>query len=179
MQALPARQMFDRIDAAEYRLCLRLNRGSDLRWVRGVFALASRLGDGIVWYLLMLALPVLYGSDGIVPSVQMALTALAGVALYKWLKAKLVRERPCISLAGIRAVVAPLDRYSFPSGHTLHAVCMTLLATSHFPELGWLLWPFTLLVAGSRPVLGLHYPTDVLAGALLGASLAGLSLALA
>lgn len=179
MHAIPARRMFARFDAAEYRLCLRLHRGSDFRWVRGVFALASRLGDGVFWYGLMLGLPILHGVDGIWPSVQMAMTALAGVALYKWLKALLVRERPCISLAGIRAVVAPLDRYSFPSGHTLHAVCMTLLATSHFPGLGWLLWPFTLLVAASRPVLGLHYPTDVLAGAALGALLATVSLALA
>jgi undecaprenyl-diphosphatase len=87
------------------------------------------------------------------------------------------REEP-LACAGVLPGTAPLDRYSFPSGHTLHAICMTLIATSHFPELGWLLWPFTLLVPGSRPVLGLHYPSDVAAGALLGALLAMVSQAL-
>jgi undecaprenyl-diphosphatase len=178
MYAIPARRLFARIDAAEHGLCLRLNRGSEFRWVRGLFVVASRLGDGVFWYSLMLVLPLLFGADGIWPAIQMALTGLVGVGLYKWLKRRLVRERPYISLRGVQAAVTPLDRYSFPSGHTLHAFCMTLIATSHFPALGWLLWPFTLLVAGSRPVLGLHYPTDVLAGAGLGALLAGASLTL-
>ena len=177
MQTATVGRIFGRIDAAEHRMCLRLNRGCDLAWLRGIFRVASRLGDGIFWYGLMLLLPVLYGAAGCQPAIQMALTALVGVGLYKALKGRLVRERPYVSLAGVRAGSLPLDRYSFPSGHTLHAVCMALLATSHFPQLGWVLWPFTALVAGSRPVLGLHYPSDVLAGALLGALLAAFSLA--
>ena len=67
---------------------------------------------------------------------------------------------------------------SFPSGHTLHAVSFTVLATSSFPELAWLLVPFATLVAASRVVLGLHYPTDVAAGAIIGATLASLSMVL-
>jgi undecaprenyl-diphosphatase len=78
-----------------------------------------------------------------------------------------------VTFDGIRAGTPPLDRYSFPSGHTLHAVSFTAIATAHFPELGWVLVPFTVLVAASRVVLGLHYPSDVLAGAAIGAALAG------
>ena len=49
-------------------------------------------------------------------------------------------------------------------------------ASSHFPELGWVLLPLTGLIAGSRVVLGLHYPSDVLAGAAIGAALAELGM---
>jgi undecaprenyl-diphosphatase len=44
--------------------------------------------------------------------------------------------------------------------------------TAHFPELGWVLWPLAALIAASRVVLGLHYPSDVVAGAGIGATLA-------
>ena len=83
-----------------------------------------------------------------------------------------MRERPFISYSSIQSGTAPLDRYSFPSGHTLHAVCFTLIAIAHVPALAPILVPFMLLIAASRVVLGLHYPTDVLAGALIGAGLA-------
>ncbi len=102
----------------------------------------------------------------------MAVAGLAGVALYRVLKTRLVRERPFVSHAGILLGTAPLDRYSFPSGHTLHAVCFTIVAVTHHPVLAGVLLPFAMLVAASRVVLGLHYPSDVAAGAALGAMLA-------
>lgn len=76
----------------------------------------------------------------------------------------------------ISLAAAPLDRYSFPSGHTLHAVSFAWQASMHFPELGWALIPLAALIAASRVVLGLHYPTDVLVGAVIVAEL-GMSLA--
>ena len=99
----------------------------------------------------------------------MACTGVLGVILYKLLKRTFVRERPFITHAAIDLGMPPLDRYSFPSGHTLHAVAFALQASMHFPPLGYVLVPLALLICGSRVVLGLHYPTDVLAGAALGA----------
>lgn len=166
-----------RIDAAEYGICRRLNSGAALSPVRLMFQLASKLGDGPVWYALIIGLPFLFGQVAIRPAIAMALTGMLGVALYTWLKKTFVRERPFITHSAISLAEAPLDRYSFPSGHTLHAVSFTWQAVAHFGDLGWVLVPFATLIAASRVVLGLHYPTDVLVGALLGALLAQLGLA--
>jgi undecaprenyl-diphosphatase len=169
---------FARVDAAEYRICRRLNLGAALPVPRRIFQTASRLGDGIVWYLLIIALPCLYGRPALRPAVAMALTGMLGVAVYKVLKRAFVRERPFITHAAIDRAMPALDRYSFPSGHTLHAVSFTLQACMHFPQLAWVLVPLAMTIAASRVVLGLHYPTDVLAGTILGALLALLGLSL-
>ena len=179
MKATGLNGFMARIDAAEYGLCCRLNRGAHRALPRRVFQIASHLGDGIVWYVLILALPILYGVGAVKPAMAMALTGLLGVLLYSLLKRLFVRERPFITHQTISQGAAPLDRYSFPSGHTLHAVSFTWQAAAHFPELGWVLLPLAALIAASRVVLGLHYPTDVLAGATIGAALAALGLAFA
>ena len=107
----------------------------------------------------------------------MLATALAGVLIYKLLKNRLVRERPSLTHGDILCGTAPLDRYSFPSGHTLHAVSLTIMLAHFEPLLLPIALPFAVLVALSRVILGLHYPSDVIVGAVIGASLAGASLA--
>jgi len=170
--------LLDRFDDAEYRLCRRLNRGIEYRWVRVLFKTASRLGDGVVWYALMLALPLLYGVRGFQVALIMLATGAAGLLVYKILKRTFVRERPFIRHSGISLAGAPLDRYSFPSGHTLHAVSFSWQLCAAFPELAVLVVPLALAIAASRVVLGLHYPTDVLVGALLGAFFAAIGVGL-
>ena len=170
-------ELFRRVDAIEHGWCLRMNRSCALPAVRGVFATVSRLGDGVFWYTLVALLPLVYGEAALLPALRMAIVGFTGLALYKYLKSRLVRERPYISLVGIVPGTQALDRYSFPSGHTLHAVSFTVLVVDSFPELSWLCVPFAILVAMSRVVLGLHYPSDVVAGAAIGASLACASMA--
>lgn len=174
-----AAAQFARLDAWEAGLCLRCNRLARMPAVRTYFSAVSRLGDGVAWYALLLAMPIVAGVAALGPALHMALTALVGVALYKLIKGALNRERPFASHRAVRAVLPPLDRYSFPSGHTLHAVCFTLMLAHYYPVLLVVVLPFAVSVALSRVILGLHYPTDVLAGAVAGAFLATVSTALA
>ncbi|MCW4453583.1 phosphatase PAP2 family protein [Flavobacterium sp. MXW15] len=160
----------------EARWCRRANRYGRRRRVRQLFAAISRLGDGLFWYLLMAALVVVDGLDGLRASVHMAATGVVALLLYKALKRWTRRPRPFAADLRIRAWVAPLDEFSFPSGHTLHAVSFSIVALAHYPWLAPLLVPFTVGVALSRVVLGLHYPSDVLAASAIGAVLASTAL---
>lgn len=156
--------------------CLRANRWCSRGRSRPYFAVVSRLGDGIAWYVLMAVLVIADGIAGLAASVHLAVTGVVALALYRGLKRYTQRPRPFVFDARIRALVAPLDKFSFPSGHTLHAVAFSLVAIAHYPVLAWVLAPFTASVAASRVVLGLHYPSDVLAATALGAVIAGVSL---
>lgn len=165
-----------RFAAIDLSLCLLLNRGSTRPMVRRLFATVSRLGDGVFWYSLMAVWPLLYGGSGLRATLHMVVVGTVGALLYKAIKQKFVRERPFVTHPAVHLGVPPLDRYSFPSGHTLHAVAFTLISIAHFPWAVWVIAPFTILVALSRIVLGLHYPSDVLMGAAIGAGLASLNL---
>lgn len=147
-------------------------------WTVALMRAASRLGDGVFWYVLMGSLVAWHGLAALPAVLHMIAAGLAGTLLYKWLKGATERPRPYQVCPTICCLTAPLDRFSFPSGHTLHAVVFSLVATAYYPALGWLVWPFTALVAASRLVLGLHYMSDVAVGALLGASVAALTLML-
>ncbi len=173
MRPLPSRELLRGRDSG---WCLRANHWGEWRGVRRFFAVISRLGDGVFWYVLMAALVVVDGMDGLAASAHMAATSVIALTLYKLLKRWTRRPRPFASDVRIRAWVAPLDEFSFPSGHTLHAVAFSIVAIAHYPVLAMLLVPFTASVAVSRVVLGLHYPSDVLAALGIGTTLAGISL---
>lgn len=144
--------------------------------VRWVFTWASRIGGAPSWLLLIALQPLLDAVAG--PRRALLLLGLGGVNLliYWALKRSTRRQRPFERCQGIRACMKVPDPFSFPSGHTLHAVAFGVLLSAFFPGLAPLLWTFASLVAVSRVVLGLHYPSDVLMGALIGAATAALAL---
>ena len=158
-------RQFSDIDLA---VSLFFNRGCQFSFVGKFFAGVSRIGDGIFWYALMFALPVVYGTQALQTSLHMLLTAALGLIIYKAVKMGTSRRRPFAVEPRITLLTQPLDQYSFPSGHTLHAFSFSIVAMSYYPGLAWVLVPLTALIALSRLVLGLHYPSDVLAGALIG-----------
>lgn len=165
---LSIRRLSEQFCASDLSLTRRVRRLSDQRLTLAYFAAVSRLGDGIVWYLLMLILLLFGGAAGQRATLQMALLGISSLLVYKGLKRLSRRPRPLAVEHALCTRVAPLDEFSFPSGHTLHAVGFTLVLTQHYPESGLLLWPFCASVAMSRVVLGLHYPSDVLAAIGLG-----------
>ncbi|MEM8844275.1 MAG: phosphatase PAP2 family protein [Pseudomonadota bacterium] len=168
--------ILNRADALETRLCVLLNSTSRRNYVRLFFRAISRLGNGLFWYSLTLYLAYVHALEGIYEGLHILLTAFVGVLIYKYLKIKLVRERPFVSNTIIQQAAPAMDRYSFPSGHSLHAFSFSIMFTYYLPEIAPVVWSFTFLVSLSRVILGLHYPTDVLAGALIGSTLALFSL---
>ena len=159
-------------------LCQACNDLSRNLSLRAVFKLISRLGDGVIWYMLMAILLLRYQAEALPAVLHMSAVGLVCTLLYKLIKHKTLRPRPFNVYPSIICNSQPLDQFSFPSGHTLHAAAFSIIAVAYFPALLWLVLPFTVLVALSRPILGLHYPSDVLVGALIGAALASLSLCL-
>jgi undecaprenyl-diphosphatase len=163
------------LQAFDPRLCRAASQWARRRGVHRFFGVISRLGNGAFWYGLMAALAAFGGTRGIVAALQMLVTGVAAWLLYRTLKLRTRRPRPFRAHPDVTARAAVLDEYSFPSGHTLHAVSFTIVAVAWFPSLALPLIAFTVLVAMSRVVLGLHYPTDVLAGVLIGTALGAVS----
>ena len=161
------------------RCALALHQGSAQPLLLGLMRWCSRFGDGPMWAALLLVLPLAGGPNGLRCALLVALLGGANVLVYLALKLGTRRSRPCTQCPGIRACVRVPDRFSFPSGHTLHAVAFAVLLSAYYPALAPLLWAYAVMVALARVVLGVHYPSDVLVGALLGATSACIALALA
>ncbi len=170
--------LLHQLNVLEAPICRAASQRGDHLETQRFFAIVSRLGDGVFWYLVMLALPVLYGRPGLAVAVQMLAVGFVSLLIYKALKQTTGRRRPCEEFPDIRRHAPMLDLYSFPSGHTMHAVGFTGILMAYYPEIGIMVAPFALLVAWSRLVLGLHYPSDVVVGALIGGSVAWGSLML-
>lgn len=156
-------------------MALWMHGASSRAWVVGLLQPVSWVGNGKLWYLIVVILPWAGGASGSSAAVRMFCVGFVNILIYKIVKKWIARARPFRTCANIRECVPSLDEFSFPSGHTLHSVACSVVLTAYYPMLGWVVWPFTLLVASSRAVLGLHYPSDVFVGALIGGLTATLS----
>jgi len=129
----------------------------------------SRSADGCFYPLVALLLLALDPEAG-----RSFLTAAAAafaieLPVYKIIKQFVKRDRPFEILAGVQGRVKPSDRFSFPSGHTAAAFLMATLVGNSCPYLSPVVGSWALAVGVARIYLGVHYPTDVMAGMCLGA----------
>lgn len=153
---------------------LLMQRFCDLRrhgWLTMIFLGASRLGDGPLWWSCGLVLLVVGGPAGRLAVLAAALAVGASIILFMGLKQLICRPRPCATWPDLPCLLAPPDRFSFPSGHTMTAFAAASAISGLLPVAAPLLLPAAVLVGASRVFLGLHYPSDVLAGALIGSGL--------
>lgn len=131
----------------------------------------SRSGDG-PYYALFALFAMIAAVEGSWLFVQRALLAFAiEIPLFIGLKHTLRRSRPR-SRPTIRPVITPADTFSFPSGHSTAAFLFAALIVASFPLWTSAVYLWALLVGVSRVALGVHFPSDVLAGALLGTGIA-------
>jgi len=140
-------------------------------WSTRCLRVVSHLGDGWLWA----ASAVVLAAGG--PHEQRTLAAGATAAAITNLclvatKRRVRRERPPSRVARI----APPDPFSFPSGHTANAFALCTVLATGFPAGASLLGLLAVGIGISRVLLGVHYPSDVLAGGGLGAGAAALSL---
>ena len=149
----------------------RVHRWPAPRWIRMWMLASTRAGDGWLWAVLGVALLLLGGEKGL-PAVSAATSAgILSIVLFLLLKRVFNRRRPCELEAHCWATLAPPDEYSFPSGHTMVAFAVTAPLSLFYSELLWTLLFCALSIAVSRIVLGMHFLTDVIAGAALGSGL--------
>jgi len=153
-----------------------MNQFSSVKLIRYFFKFISRLGDGLFWYLLMAGLLVYENFLTIIPVMHMAVFGGLGTLIYLILKNKIARPRPFEVNQAILMQGKVLDRFSFPSGHTMHAVIFSLIAIHYYPFLELPLIMMTILISLSRVILGLHYVSDVLISFIIGFFIFELSL---
>jgi undecaprenyl-diphosphatase len=129
---------------------------------------ATRGGDGWLWYLLALILALLGGPAGVTTIARSALAGGAGIALFLALKRAAGRRRPCALEPHCWSTLLPPDQFSFPSGHTITAFAVSVPVIQQYPEAASGLYFLSASIAASRIVLGMHFLSDVLAGAVIG-----------
>ncbi len=150
-----------------------LHRRHRQLWIAAARAF-SRSGDGLMQVLLPSLILLIDREHGPYLFVLTAIAFSIERPLYWILKNTCQRKRPPEAIPSFHSVITASDRFSFPSGHTCGAFLLAGLVTIYFPTLAVPMYLWASCVGVSRVVLGVHFPTDILAGAAIGSSIAWL-----
>lgn len=166
--------MFEPIAKLDGQVFAVINGFGNKYHLRSKAKIVSASGDGPVYLYLCVGL-LLVNQQG----EQVFNSALAAfiieLPLYLVLKNSIRRTRPCYQHWAAEGPTPqldfqPSDKFSLPSGHTAAAFVMATTLAWVFPSLAWLGFGWAMLIGLSRILLGVHYPLDIVAGALLGVS---------
>jgi undecaprenyl-diphosphatase len=159
------------ITKGDHSVMRRANNWEAPRWVRLYVVSSTRGGDGWLWYAMGLAI-LLFGGEARFQALGAAgVSAALSVLLFKVLKRTTGRRRPCQIAPHCWATLLPPDQFSFPSGHTMTAFAVAIPLALFYPTLMIGLFFCALSIAMSRILLGMHFLSDVVAGALIGTGL--------
>ena len=159
------------VQAGDHRLMHHVNRWRPPRWMRLWMIAATRGGDGWLWYAMGLVVALFGGSERFHALLAAAASVSVGIVLFRNLKRAFGRKRPCALEPHCWATLLPPDQFSFPSGHTITAFAVTVSLGMFYPAMLPGLFFCAVSVALSRILLGMHFLSDVLAGAALGTAL--------
>jgi undecaprenyl-diphosphatase len=171
-----ARNLWGHIERRDHRVMRRMNRWRAPRWIRYWMIAATRMGDGWLWYGLGAMLLIFGGAQRFAAIGAAGSAAIGGIFVFKVLKRLSQRPRPCQYEPHCWSKVLPPDKFSFPSGHTMTAFSIALVVSYFYPSLEGPLFFLAISIAVSRIVLGMHFLSDVLAGAVLGVALGCVSI---
>ncbi len=164
--------MLNFISRRDHKLMRRVNRWPAPRWIRVWMVCATRGGDGWLWYGIGLLILLFGGAQRFLALSAAALAAALGIALFLNIKKATGRRRPSVFEPHCWATLLPPDQFSFPSGHTITAFAVSVSISRFYPDLAVGLLFCAISVAASRVLLGMHFLSDVLAGAGVGTLLA-------
>ena len=154
----------------EHALVHRLQRIVLPRSLNRLLTIFVRVGDGWGWAIVAGALFIFLPWTRFKTITGQALLAVAiSLPVYWGFKLAFRRQRPFSLLSGVSPKVPPLDKYSFPSGHTMNNLAVAMTLALNIPHL----WPLAMAIPLSLGILriffGVHFLTDIAGGALLGA----------
>jgi undecaprenyl-diphosphatase len=159
------------ITKGDHSVMRRANNWEAPRWVQLYLISATRGGDGWLWYAMGLAILILGGKTRFEAVGAAGLSSVLSILLFLWLKRLTGRRRPCQIEPHCWATLLPPDQFSFPSGHTMTAFAVAIPLALFYPTLTIGLLFCALSIAMSRVLLGMHFLSDVVAGALIGTAL--------
>lgn len=140
-----------------------------LGWLDGVLWIVSVIGrGGLVWLVIGLAVTLIHRrAPALLLELMLAIVLASFLANYV-LKPLVSRERPFVSTPEILVIGSRPGDASFPSGHAANAFAGASVLARRLRAQRIVWWGLAVLIAYSRVYLGVHYPLDVIGGALLG-----------